>query len=261
MRRYATQKATSRGLLARKLSCYISVVLTASATATPNLSRFEHSDLNAKVYESVRAALLSGQLEPGQKLSLAALSEQLGVSRSPVHQALTRLAAEGLVEVRSRRGYFVTPITTRAVMEGYDVRLALELMAAERAVGNLDEAQLAALRAALEEAEATMLGDRPWDLRAYIHANQRFHRLHLDLAGNQALSSIYAALPVSLLMERVMADLSFSDLSAEIGKQHRAIYEGYAGGDLGAAQAAVREHVELGRRMAVEAIEAAGGAR
>lgn len=233
----------------------------AVASEIASLGQFEHSDLNEKVYGHVRAALLSGELAPGQKLSLGSLSDQLGVSRSPVHQALTRLAAEGLVDVRSRRGYFVTPITTKEVTEGYDVRLALELSAAERAVGSLDEAQLGRLRAAFEAAQETMLPDRPWDLHAYIHANQRFHRLHLDLAGNEALSTIYGSLPVSLLMERVMADLEFSDLSAEIGKQHLAIFEAFANADLGAAQAALRDHVDLGRRMAVRAIESAGGAR
>jgi len=233
----------------------------AVATEIPSLSQFEHAGLNEKVYEGVRAALLSGELGPGQKLSLNSLSEQLGVSRSPVHQALTRLAAEGLVEVRARRGYFVTPITAKEVTEGYDVRLALELMAAERAVGTLDPAELEGLRAAFETAQETMLPDRPWDLRAYIHANQRFHRLHLDLARNEALSAIYGSLAVSLLMERVMADLEFADLSEEIGKQHLAILEAFADADLAAAQAALRDHVELGRRMAVEAIESAGGAR
>ncbi|MBS1894178.1 MAG: GntR family transcriptional regulator [Actinobacteria bacterium] len=233
----------------------------AVATHTPSLSQFDHSGLNDKVYDRVRAALLSGELAPGQKLSLNSLSEQLGVSRSPVHQALTRLATEGLVDVRSRRGYFVTPITAKEVTEGYDVRLALELMAAERAVGTLERPQLDRLRAAFEAAQETMSPDRPWDLRAYIHANQRFHRLHLDLAGNDALSTIYGGLAVSLLMERVMADLEFADLSAEIGQQHAAIFTAFADADLAAAQAALRDHVELGRRMAVEAIEAAGGAR
>jgi DNA-binding GntR family transcriptional regulator len=233
----------------------------AVATEIPSLSQFEHSGLNEKAYGRIRAALLSGELGPGQKLSLNSLSEQLGVSRSPVHQALTRLAAEGLVDVRSRRGYFVTPITAKEVTEGYDVRLALELMAAERAVGTLDRPELEGLRAAFETAQETMLPDRPWDLRSYIHANQRFHRLHLDLARNEALSGIYGSLAVSLLMERVMADLEFSDLSEEICKQHLAIVEAFADADLVAAQAALRDHVELGRRMAVEAIEAAGGAR
>jgi GntR family transcriptional regulator, rspAB operon transcriptional repressor len=231
------------------------------ATEIPSLSQFDSSGLNEKVYEHVRAALLSGELGPGQKLSLGSLSEQLGVSRSPVHQALTRLAAEGLVDVRSRRGYFVTPITTKEVTEGYEVRLALELMAAERAVGSVDQAELRRMREAFEAARETMLPDRAWDLRAYIHANQRFHRLHLDLAGNEALSTIYGGLAVSLLMERVMADLEFADLSEEIDGQHLAILEAFVEADLAAAQAALRDHVELGRRMAVEAIEAAGGAR
>lgn len=238
-----------------------STFLMAVATDTPSLSQFDHSGLNDKVYDRVRAALLSGELAPGQKLSLNSLSEQLGVSRSPVHQALTRLATEGLVDVRSRRGYFVTPITAKEVTEGYDVRLALELMAAERAVGTLERPELDRLRTAFEAAQETMSPDRPWDLRAYIHANQRFHRLHLDLAGNEALSTIYGGLAVSLLMERVMADLEFADLSTEIGHQHAAIFTAFADADLAAAQAALRDHVELGRRMAVEAIEAAGGAR
>jgi GntR family transcriptional regulator, rspAB operon transcriptional repressor len=233
----------------------------AVASEISSLTQFEHSGLNEKVYEHVRAALLSGELGPGQKLSLGSLSEQLGVSRSPVHQALTRLATEGLVDVRSRRGYFVTPITTKEVTEGYDVRLALELMAAERAVGSVDQAELGQMRDAFEAARETMLPDRPWDLRTYIHANQRFHRLHLDLARNEALSTIYGGLAVSLLMERVMADLEFADLSEEIDGQHLAILEAFAEADLTAAQAALRDHVELGRRMAVEAIEAAGGAR
>jgi DNA-binding GntR family transcriptional regulator len=221
----------------------------------------EHADLNSKVYDRVRAAVLSGELRAGQRLNLTTLSDQLGVSRSPVHQALTRLAAEGLIDVRSRRGYLVTPITTKAVVEEYDVRLGLELMAAERAVGRLTDEQLGRLRAALDATLQTMVEDRPWDLRSYIQANQRFHRLHLDFAGNGALSSIYANLHVSLVMERVMADLSFDDLSAQIGEQHTAIYEAYETGDLAAARDALREHVELGCRMAVEAIEAAGGIR
>lgn len=221
----------------------------------------EHADLNTKVYDRVRASVLSGELRAGQRLNLTALSDQLGVSRSPVHQALTRLAAEGLIDVRSRRGYSVTPITRTAVVEQYDVRLGLELIAAERAVGRLDDAQLARLRAALDATLATMEPDRPWDLRRYIQSNQRFHRLHLDGAGNGAVSSIYANLHVSLVMERVMADLSFDDLSAQIGEHHTAIYAAYERGDLPAAQDALRTHVELGCRMAVEAIEAAGGAR
>jgi DNA-binding GntR family transcriptional regulator len=226
-------------------------------------TRIEHADLNRKVYDRLRAAVLSGELEAGQKLSLAALSEQLGVSRSPVHQALTRLAAEGLVDVRSRRGYTVTPITTQAVVDEYDVRLALELMAAERAIDRATPAQLADLADALEDTLDTMAEHRrPLDLRRYIETNHRFHRQQLELAGNPALSSTYAGLRVSLLMERVLAGSTFDDANlALLVEQHIGLYRALERRDLRAAQTVIRTHVELGRRMAVEAIAAAGGAR
>jgi DNA-binding GntR family transcriptional regulator len=221
----------------------------------------EHSDLNLKVYEHLRAALLSGELRAGEKLNLTTLSSQLGVSRSPVHQALTRLATEGLVDVRSRRGYTVTPLTTKALDEEYEIRLALELMAAERAVGTLSSEQLAELWVALDATLETMAEDHPWDLRRYIQANQSFHRLMLDYAGNDALSSVYGKLRVSLLMERVLSGWNVEGLTAELCEQHIALYRAYEAGDLAAAQKVIRAHVELGRKTAVELIEAAGGAR
>ena len=97
------------------------------------------TNLNERVYDELRARLLTRQEPAGGKLSLHALATQLGVSRSPVHHALTRLVAEGLLTVRPRRGYYVTPVTAEAVDEGYDVRLALELLAAERGLERTDD--------------------------------------------------------------------------------------------------------------------------
>ena len=90
-------------------------------------------NLNERVYEELRTRVLTRQEPAGAKLSLHVLAAELGVSRSPVHHALTRLVSEGLLTVRPRRGYYVAPVTAQAVAEGYDVRLALELLAAERA--------------------------------------------------------------------------------------------------------------------------------
>jgi DNA-binding GntR family transcriptional regulator len=221
----------------------------------------EHSDLNRKVYDHLRAAVLSGELRAGERLNLTTLSDQLGVSRSPVHQALTRLAAEGLVDVRSRRGYTVTPITTKALSEEYDVRLALELMAAERGVGTLSSGELEQLWAALDETLETMAEDHPWDLHHYIQANQRFHQLMIDFARNDAMSSTYANLRVSLLMERVLSGWNSDRLTSELSDQHLALYRAYERGDLEAAQTVIRAHVELGRQTAVRVVDAAGGTR
>jgi DNA-binding GntR family transcriptional regulator len=223
--------------------------------------RIEHADLNRKVYDRLRAAVLSGELGAGQKLNLTTLSDELGVSRSPVHQALTRLAAEGLVDVRSRRGYTVTPITTKAVVEEYEIRLALELHTAERVVGTLTPEQLQAWWVALDATLETMAEDHSWDLRHYIESNQRFHQMQIDFAGNEALSAVYARLRVSLLMERVLAGMEDDDLTTALSDQHTALYRAYEEGDLATARDVIRAHLELGERIAVKVISEAGGAR
>jgi DNA-binding GntR family transcriptional regulator len=120
-------------------------------------------NLNERVYEELRTRVLTRQEPAGAKLSLHVLAAELGVSRSPVHHALTRLVSEGLLTVRPRRGYYVAPVTAQAVAEGYDVRLALELLAAERAIGSVtigDLDRFSELLAATDAAISTSSGMR-----------------------------------------------------------------------------------------------------
>ena len=94
-------------------------------------------NLNERVYEELRTRVLTRREPAGAKLSLHVLAAELGVSRSPVHHALTRLVSEGLLTVRPRRGYYVAPVTAQAVAEGYDVRLALGGAAPVQFIGRL----------------------------------------------------------------------------------------------------------------------------
>jgi DNA-binding GntR family transcriptional regulator len=153
------------------------------------------ANLNDQVYGELRSRILTRKHVPGEKLSLHHLADELGVSRSPVHHALTRLVSEGLLIVRARRGYFVTPVTAGALADGYDVRLALELHAAERTIGHVGSAELAVLHALLE-ATADAISDEQWDV-----ANAAFHEYQIDLAGNALLSRFYRDLSVNLLMQ------------------------------------------------------------
>src|SRR3954453_16164850 len=113
-------------------------------------------NLNDQVYETIRLRILGREPGPGAKLSLHELATELRVSRSPVHHALTRLVAEGLLTVKARRGYYVTPVTATTGADGYDVRLPLELHAAERSVGQVDDAMLERFRALMEKTEAAV---------------------------------------------------------------------------------------------------------
>jgi DNA-binding GntR family transcriptional regulator len=207
--------------------------------------------LNEWVYDELRARVLTRQEPAGAKLSLHSLATELGVSRSPVHHALTRLVAEGLLIVRPRRGYYMTPVTARAVDEGYDVRLALELLAAERAVRRVEHAQLERFTELLEATDAA-ISHEEWD-----SANAAFHEFQIDLAGNALLSRFYRELSVNLMMQ-VIRDGNVEG-HANLVTEHRRILEAFAAGELDSAEAAIREHIETGRRIALDAIERAGG--
>jgi DNA-binding GntR family transcriptional regulator len=209
------------------------------------------ANLNERVYEELRTRVLTRQEPAGGKLSLHVLAAELGVSRSPVHHALTRLVSEGLLTVRPRRGYYVAPVTARAVAEGYDVRLALELLAAERAIGTASIGELDRFAELLDATDAA-ISHEEWDA-----ANAAFHEHQIDLAGNTLLSRFYRELSVNLMMQVIRGGRV--EGHEHLVTEHRRIVEAISAGDLSAAESAIREHIDTGRRIALDAIERAGG--
>jgi DNA-binding GntR family transcriptional regulator len=209
------------------------------------------TNLNDQVYETLKHRLVRRELGPGEKVSLHELATALGVSRSPVHHALTRLVAEGLLSVKSRRGYFVTPLTEAAIAEGYEVRLALELQAAEAAVGRLGRDELRRFRE-LHRTTAAAVSHAEWDA-----ANAAFHEYQVDLAANSLLSRFYRELSVNLMMQVIRGGKL--EGGSYLPTEHGAIVEAYEAGDLEAARTAIRAHIATGRRIALEAIEGSGG--
>jgi DNA-binding GntR family transcriptional regulator len=209
------------------------------------------ANLNDQVYQELRGRVLSRRHAAGEKLSLHGLAAELGVSRSPVHHALTRLVSEGLLTVKARHGYFVTPVTASALAEGYEVRLALELHAAERTVGRLEAAELQAFRSLLA-ATAAAISHEEWD-----SANAAFHEYQIDLAGNALLSRFYRELSVNLMMQVIRG--GHVEGHANLVTEHRRIVEAFDAAELDAARRAIRDHIETGRRIALEAIDRAGG--
>ena len=215
------------------------------------------ANLNEQVYDTLKRRLVRRDLRAGEKVSLHELASELGVSRSPVHHALTRLVSEGLLSVKARRGYYVTPVTAKVLLDAYDVRLALELCAAEQTVGRLSAGQLAELTRLLEATCASLDGTRFRDRDGFDATNAAFHEYQIDLAGNHLISAFYRELPVMLLMQVIRGGRA--DAGADLAGEHRRIVEAYAAGDLTAAQAAIRAHIDTGKRLSSEALELAGG--
>ena len=214
-------------------------------------------DLNDQVYEAIKARLLTREFGGGTKISLQTLADELGVSRSPVHHALTRLTSEGLV-VSEPRGYVVRPLTAELMDELYDARLALELHAARLTVGHVAKGDLDRFNELLEATISPVQGSRMKDIAEYVRANQAFHEFQVDLAGNSTISQMYRRLCVFQLQERLTVMLDVSD-ATNSSRQHRAIVRAFERGDLAAACAALEDNLESGRRISRAAIDHAGG--
>lgn len=128
--------------------------------------------LNATVYAELRQRLVTGRLSPGHELSTRTLAAELGVSQTPVRDALSRLAAEGAVSIRSKRRVRVPPMTQDRFDDLLNCRLLLEPDAAARALPYLTQTHLTQLREADAALDAAIAHG---DADAYMQANHRFH--------------------------------------------------------------------------------------
>ncbi|QIZ99470.1 GntR family transcriptional regulator [Leifsonia sp. PS1209] len=134
-------------------------------------------------YATTKRLILSGTAPGGALLSEAQVGAELGVSRTPVHEAFLRLAAEGLLTLESRRGAVVTPMPPREAQNVLDLREVIEVGAARRILdaGGPDETLLTALDDALTEQRAAIAAD---DVERFVEADQWFHAAIVEASGN-----------------------------------------------------------------------------
>lgn len=214
-------------------------------------------DLSEQAYEVLRERIVTRALGPGERLSLQSLADDLGVSRSPVHHALTRLVEAGLVTA-SRRGYEVRPVTPELVNDTHQARLALEVFAARESAGRVHPAAIVELRVLLAATIAPVDGTTLTDRRAYLEANRAFHTGIVDLAGNAVISDMYRRLNVHDLVTRAIVGLATTDAGRST-VEHTEIVDAIETGDGARAERAVRANVTTGQRLVLEALERAGG--
>jgi DNA-binding GntR family transcriptional regulator len=206
-------------------------------TATP----VENLTLWERVYGHLRAEILSGELAPGTELQEVGLSESLGVSRGPIREAIGRLAAEGLVTVRPRRGAVVRALSTEEFLEAYQVREALEVMAVRLAVPQLTDADLMALEGHVDE--MTRCAD-DGDTQGFFEANTGFHRAFFDVAGNRMLRDLYWGLCGQIDRYRLRSLELRGNVQRSIA-EHKAILRAARAGDVERAAHLVSEHIRV----------------
>jgi DNA-binding GntR family transcriptional regulator len=147
--------------------------------------------LAEQAYGAIRAKILDNTYAPGHQALESSLAEELGVSRTPLREALIRLQHEGLVEVVPRHGMRVLPMSSRDMAEIYQILTALESSAAETLAARKPSAkELEPLKAATRDMSEALKRD---DLPGWAAADERFHSNLIELAGNRMLAQAVAA--------------------------------------------------------------------
>jgi DNA-binding GntR family transcriptional regulator len=153
---------------------------------------FYHENLEDKIYDRLKAMIVERILQPGERIQLTHLCREMGVSRTPLLNALKRLSAERLVEWVSRHGIYVRRFTLQETVDLYEVRVALESLAARLAAERATAGDVDRLEAMFRDVE---ISDTPNAMRQYTPLDRKFHWQIVELSGNrqlvEALQSIH----------------------------------------------------------------------
>jgi DNA-binding GntR family transcriptional regulator len=210
------------------------------SVAIKRFKRDGRVSLREQVVGALRDVILAGQLKPGSVLNEKELAERCGVSKTPVREALTLLAHEGLVQTLPRKGSFVTPITVQYVHDFFDLRIILAAAAAEVAAAKITEEQVRHLSVLVPDANPDE------DIAKRLERNVEFHYALALISGNERLAT-----QIRRLLQEMQRVIAVGYVPGEHEKVLSAIQER----NPKRAAEAMREHIEDVRRKALRVME------
>ena len=199
-----------------------------------------------KAYAYLRENILVDPAKQGTFLNEQELAAEIGVSRTPVREALLLLVADGLVELIPQRGAYVPAVTGREVTELMELRGVLENYAARQAI-TAGTVPVQAMTRTLQEQEELPEAIDAGSAREFIRLDAAFHQLLVDAAGNELISRTYAKLHVRQVLVGVEALFRTSGRRRHVCSEHREILDALAAGDAAAACGAISRHLEITR--------------
>lgn len=208
-----------------------------------------------RAYSELKRRILDNEMAAGYQALEQELAELLGMSRTPVREALIRLANEGMVEVRPRHGMRVLPISARDMREIYDVLTSLESTAAELVARNgVSQERLETLNRALRDMDDALATD---DMHAWARADERFHELLVEYCGNERLRAMVRTCWDQAHRVR-MATLRMRPKPLDSTKEHAQVVDTIARQDADAARRIHRNHRVRAGRMLIEILNTHG---
>ncbi|WP_303813723.1 GntR family transcriptional regulator [Selenomonas ruminantium] len=211
-----------------------------------------YQPLREVVCESLREAIRSGILKPGERIMEIQLAEELGVSRTPVREAIRKLELEGYVVMMPRRGTYVASMSIRDINEIFEIRTALESLSNGLAADHITDDELEHLQRLL-----VIIGGyiKEGNIEKIVETDIEFHDLLYHAARNERLVGIISNLRDQLTRFRTLS-MSYPGRLEETLEEHRLIVDAIASGDRKAASRAAERHMENSEKTLLKAMDA-----
>ena len=200
----------------------------------------EYLPLRDVVFNTLRQAILRGELKPGERLMEIQLANKLGVSRTPIREAIRKLELEGLVLMIPRRGAEVAEITEKSLRDVLEVRRALEELSVQLACARITDEQIAELKEAAKEFERVL---KSGDVTSYAEADVKFHDIIYHATDNQRLIALLYNLREQMYRYRVEY-LKRKEVHEKLLAEHQYIIEMLEQRNQEKAMEAICKHVD-----------------
>lgn len=239
-----SEKIVDNGLRSILLISEIPDISFRGRMMVPNEALIDIKNINEKVYELLRERIITSTYPPGHKIKVHILSDELGISQTPIKDALSRLAGEGLIQISSRRGTYVKGVTEQDIAEIFETRIIIETGAAEMVAKRITDEQVEKLQRLYEE---TLAGGADTSYRLFIEKAGEFHLAIIRLTENNRLLDIYRNLNAHMQILRFRFGQSGLKRLSGTDEQHYRILKALKGRDPARARKAVKEHLLMAK--------------
>ncbi len=224
-----------------------------------DFNRLEYVQLTELTVMEIRRRILHRELDTGSQIPVDIIASQLGVSRTPVLDALKKLANEGLVEIRSWRGCFVKELTVQDVQEIFEAREAIELFCTYNVIKRGRQKELSLdLAKLMDEMNRHIQANKYVDIEAFIAADSAFHNAIVASGDNERLREMYDRLNIHMHVLRVHYFRRVVPPLAVVS-DHLAIQRSIAKGDIATAELATRRHLARTGSKMISNLRSNGG--
>jgi DNA-binding GntR family transcriptional regulator len=203
-----------------------------------------HMTLREKIVETVRGAIVNGQIPAGTRVAEPELADRFGISRTPIREAFRQLESEGFITVIPRKGAVVASLSAKDISDFYDLKTVLEGYAARCAAKTLTEKDITKMETVNRQMEAAAVKK---DLRRVLTLHNEFHDIFLKSCGNEKLHSIVQNLVRQFQRFRLIVAIR-GKMDGSI-KQHEEIIEAFRKQDAALAEVLVMKNAQYGKKI------------